>query len=88
MQQASIQGWTVKVWHTQVTQEDIVALGLKLRQCGGPIGRRIHRIAIPTQELGQPADKARFIINHQNPHRRGEGLRPGTQGSRHSCPRL
>jgi hypothetical protein len=37
------------------------------------IGRRRHLVAIPAQELGQPAHDARLIVNHQNRHRSGQG---------------
>jgi hypothetical protein len=74
-QHDGVQIWTVETRHTQVTQEDIIAMGLKLGQSGRPIVRRIHCIAIPAQDLGESTHKAPFIINHQNPHRRIAGAR-------------
>jgi hypothetical protein len=84
-QHEGVQVWTAEVWQTQVTQEDIIAMGLKLGQSDRPIFRRIYCIAIPAQDSGEPPHKAPFIINHQNPHRRVEGARLQTKRRGRCC---
>ena len=61
-----VEGWSVKLGHPQVTQNDVIALLLK--PCEGTITRicRLHRVALPAQQHCQRPDKAWRIINHQN----------------------
>ena len=75
----------IESWHTQITQHDVIALRVQLPQGEVPIGRRVHGIAIPAQELGQPMPKTLFIINHLNPPRSGRGSRRQTQSRGRCC---
>src|SRR5437764_1828694 len=66
LRQEGVEGGPVQVGHMQVTYNHVVAP--LVEQGEGPlaIGRRLDVVAIPAQELGQRADDARLIINHEN----------------------
>jgi hypothetical protein len=70
------EGRSVEGGHMQVTQDNIVTLRAELGQRVLPIGRRVHGVAIPVQEPGQPPDKACLIVNQQDRRRRVHTMIP------------
>jgi hypothetical protein len=62
--QQRIERAPIELGHPQVRQDHIIALSLELGEGVTPIARRRHAVAVPVQEPGQPADNARFIVNH------------------------
>ena len=44
--QDSVEGWPIEIWHTQVTQEHVIAPLLEQCECAIPIVCRVYGVAI------------------------------------------
>jgi hypothetical protein len=66
----------IELGHPQVRQDYVIALSLEPGEGVTPMARRRHPVAVVVQEPGQPADNARFIVNHSNAPRGGRGHHP------------